>query len=48
MSIFSAENTYVYISRRGNNTFFSGNLSTTTDPTINFGSAKYITKNKYI
>ena len=36
-----------YILRRGNNTFFSGNLSTGTDLAINFDLVKYITKNKY-
>ena len=33
-----------YIPRRGNNTFFSGNLSTGTDLAINFDLVKCITK----
>ena len=36
-----------YILRRGNNTFFSGNLSTGTDLAINFDLVKCVTKNKY-
>ena len=45
MSIFSAY-TPDFI-RRGNNTFFSGNLSTGTDLATNFDLVKCITKNKY-
>ena len=36
-----------YIPRRGNNTFFSGNLSTRTDLAGNFDLVKCITKTKY-
>ena len=34
-----------YIPRRGNNTFFSDNVSTRTDLTINFDLVKCVTKN---
>ena len=37
----------IYIPRRDNNTFFSGNLSTGTDLAINFDLVKCITKSKY-
>ena len=50
LPIFSVDAWFIsnrYIPRRGNNTFFSGNLSTGTDLTINFDLVKYITKNIY-
>ena len=50
MPIFSADTWFLsnrYIPRKGNNAFFSGNLSTGTDLAINFDLVKYITKNKY-
>ena len=47
MPIFSVDTLdflITYIPRRGNNTFFSGNLSTGTDLAINFDLVKYIKK----
>ena len=47
MPIFSADTWFLsnrYIPRRGNNAFFSGNLSAGTDLVINFDWVKYITK----
>ena len=47
MPIFSADTWFLsnrYIPRRGNNAFFSGNLSTGTDLVINFDLVKCITK----
>ena len=47
MTIFSADTWFLsnrYIPRRGNNAFFSGNLSTETDLVINFDLVKCITK----
>ena len=45
MPVFSADTLDFF--RRGNSTFFSGNLSTGTDLAINFVLVKCITKNKY-
>ena len=50
MPIFSADTLdflVTYIPRRGNNTFFPGNLSTGTDLAVNFDLVKCISKNKY-
>ena len=50
MPIFSADTLFLsnrYILRKGNNTVFSGNLSTGTDLTFRFDLVKCITKNKY-
>ena len=50
MPIFSADTWFLssrHIPRRGNNSFFSGNLSTETDLAINFDLVKCITKSKY-
>ena len=50
MPIFSADTWFLsnrYIPRRGNNEFFSGNLSTGTDLATSFDLVKCITKNKY-
>ena len=50
MPIFSADTLdflVTYIPRRGNNTFFSGNLSTRTDLAVKFDLVKCITRNKY-
>ena len=50
MPIFSADTWFlsdrlrIYIPRRGNNAFFSGNLSTGTDLVIDFDLVKCITK----
>ena len=47
MPIFSANTWFLsnrYIPRRGNNAFFSGNLSAGTDLVINFDLLKCITK----
>ena len=47
MPIFSADTWFLsnrYIPRRGNNAFFSGNLSTRTDLAINFDLVKCIKK----
>ena len=47
MPIFSANTWFLsnrYIPRRGNNAFFSGNLSTGADLVINFDLVKCITK----
>ena len=47
MPTFSADTWFLsnrYIPRRGNNIFFSGNLSTGTDLAINFDLVKCITK----
>ena len=49
MLIFSADTYFLsnrYIPRRGNNIFFSGNLSTGTDLATNFDSVKCIAINK--
>ena len=50
MSIFFADTLnflVTYIPRGGNNTFFSGNLSTGTDHAISFDIVKCIKKSKY-
>ena len=50
MPIFSTDTLFLsnrYIPRKGNNTVFSGNLSTGTDLAISFDIVKCITKNKY-
>ena len=50
MPIFSADTWFlsqIFIPRRGNNAFFSGNLSTRTDLVINLDLVKCITKVKH-
>ena len=50
MPIFSADTLdflITYIPRRGNNKFFSGNLSTRTDLAVSLDLVKSVTKNKY-